>query len=322
MAAASASKIQSVPVSSSQSVVHLSNGISQQQLADTYALPLSNQPQLQQHFLQQSAYGGIPLTAYNPTYLVQQSNQLLNQHKQHLFKPAASFVSAYNSQSTADSPVPEAQALFQSPSSVASSGQIFSAHQDHLNDVRNDYSYQTLQGSSSNANVPTFERLVAPDGPKANAITQGIQQQPILSEQEVANLLNFGTLNGHQGFIASAYYNTESPGNSAPISNNQFDQPTKQQIINEYTLRQANEEMQQKQTTPPTSYQFVTTGSTQTERPLDGSVLDEHQKRLSDHFGDKNPLRIYVPDDDFNSNVLLKNCICFSFFFCQIDLLF
>lgn len=304
--AASASKIHSIPVSSSSSsVVHLTNGISQQQLPDTYALPLSNQPQLQQHFLQQSAYGAIPLTAYNPTYLVQQSNQLLNQHKQHLFKPAASFVSAYNAASTADSSAPEAQALFQSPS-VASSGQIFSAHQDHLNDVRHDYSYHTLQASSSNANVPSFERLVAPDGPKSNAIAQGIQQQPILSEQEVANLLNFGTLNGHQGFIASSYYNTESPENPPSIVNSQFDQPTKQQIINEYTLRQAEQEMQLKQTTPPTSYQFVTTGSTQTEKPLDGSVLDEHQKRLAEHFGDRNPLRIYVPDDDFNSNVLLN----------------
>lgn len=288
------SNVQTVPATSA--LVQLSNSIPQQQLPDTYSLALSNQPQLQQHFLQQhSAYGGVPLSVYNPTYLVTQSNQLLNQHKQHLFKPTSTnFLGSEPS-------APEAQ-----PLTVASAGQIFSANQDRLNDVRTEYSFNTFQGASSNGNAPAYERLVSPENIKTENVAPGIQQQPILSEQEVVNLLNFGNLNGHsqnQNFIASTYYQT-APSESPLPQLGQYDQFTNQQLLNDNTIRQANEDLSQKQaprdtTPPPTSYQFITT---QTAMPIDGSALNEHQKKLSEHFGDKGPLRIYVPDDDSSFN--------------------
>lgn len=297
----------SAKVQSPATVIQLSNSLSQQQLADTYALPLSNQPQLQQHFLQQQQ---SPYAVYNPTYLVTQSNQLLNQHKQQLFKPAATFTGSFNVATDLDTP--DVQALYQGQP-VASPGQIYSAHQDHINE----YSLASLQGASSTANSPTFERLVSADSPKSNTISESVQQQPILSEQEVANLLNFGTLNGHSNpaYLSVNYF--QAPSSDSPLrSGIEYDQPTKQQLLNENTIRQAQEEIKlqkgQATTTTPasTSYQFVSTGPTQTPASsADGSALDQHQKRLADHFNDQNPLRIYVPDDDFSSNVNIINLL-------------
>lgn len=298
-ALAASAKVQSP----SSQLYQLSNSLAQQQLPDSYALSLSNQPQLQQHILQQQSFGGLSLPVYNPTYLVTQSNQLLNQHKQQLFKPAASFVDAVSSLNA-----PDAQAIYQAQS-VASPGQIYSAHQDHLND----YSFSPLQTTTSNAiNSPTFERLISSsDSSKSNVIVPSVEQQPILSEQEIANLLNFGSLNGHSNpaYVSSEYYQT--PSSESPLlATLNLDQPTKQQLLNDDVIKQANENVKHKAqrlaTATPTanSYQYVSTASPlSTVGPTVGSAFEQNQKRLAEHFSDQNPLRIYVPDDDLNSNV-------------------
>lgn len=64
---------------------------------DPFQFPVTSQPQLQQYHHQQSAMmtQGLPLAAYNPTYLVQMSNNLLGQYQQHqphLFSPAHGYI--------------------------------------------------------------------------------------------------------------------------------------------------------------------------------------------------------------------------------------
>lgn len=64
---------------------------------DPFQFPITSQPQLQQYHHQQSAMmtQGLPLAAYNPTYLVQMSNNLLGQYQQnqpHLFSPAHGYI--------------------------------------------------------------------------------------------------------------------------------------------------------------------------------------------------------------------------------------
>lgn len=307
-ALAASAKVQSP----SSTLYQLSNSIGHQQFSDNYALPLANQPQLQQHLLQQQSYAGISLPVYNPTYLVTQSNQLLNQHKQQLFKPAAGFINGVSNLNG-----PEAQAIYHGHS-VASPGQIYSAHQDHIND----YSFAPVQTSTSNAiNSPSFERFISSDSPKSNTIVQSVEQQPLLSEQEIANLLNFGTLNGHSNptYLSPEYYQT--PSSESPLAATiNLDQPTKQQLVNDDIIKQANENVKHKSqrltTTPSTasSYQYVSTASPissigHTER----TAFDQHQKKLAEHFNDQNPLRIYVPDDDFNSNVCTKKLLTYYF---------
>lgn len=237
-----------------------------------------------------------------------QSNQLFNHHKQQLFKPAAAF--AGTDQATVNLNTPDAQAIYQDQT-VASPGQIYSAHQDRINE----YSFASFPSASSSVNTPTFERLVSSDNPKSNTIDQNVQQQPILSEQEVAHLLNFGMLNGHSSptFLTSNYYQT--PSSDTPLTSAiEYDQPTRQQMLNENTIRQATEDIRQdtqqqvgtRVTTTPatTSYQFVSSGPTQTEKSTGVSALNQHEKRLAEHFSEQNPLRIYVPDVDISSNVI------------------
>lgn len=65
---------------------------------DPFQFPVTSQPQLQQYHHQQSAmmHQGLPLAAYNPTYLVQMSNNLFGQYQQnqphHLFSPAQGYI--------------------------------------------------------------------------------------------------------------------------------------------------------------------------------------------------------------------------------------
>lgn len=282
----------------SPTVIQLSNSIAQaQQLADTYSL--TNQPQLQQHYLQQS-YPGISLPVYNPTYLVTQSNHLFNQHKQQLFKPEIPFVSAAG--------VTAHDAALLQAQSVASPGQIYSAHQDHIKD--NSFNSAQSSSSSSAANSPTYERLISSNSPKSNTVIQSIQQQPILSEQEVANLLNYGTLNGHS---SPSFYSEfwQAPSSESPLrASIEFDSPTNQQIINDNIIQQANDNVRQQTTqkltaTPTSNYQVYSTAASTTIKPSRGSALDQHQQKLTEHFGDQNTLRIYVPDDDI-SNVIIS----------------
>lgn len=201
--------------------------------------------QLQQNFLhQQSIVQGMPLAVYNPTYLVTQSNQLLDQHKRHLFQPAVDTKEKSNLIAEASNQTPV--------HSVASPGQIMSAAKDKISDVTR---YETLPSNPS----PLIRGKYSPamSGP-AN---------PTLTEKEVSDLINFGKLydNGDQnGFSASSYYD------SFPDTQSDFD-ITQQQRDNEEILRQANEDIAAKKIA-------VTSPTTTT------SIVTEHQRRLAEQF--------------------------------------
>ncbi|GAB0087354.1 hypothetical protein DMENIID0001_016500 [Sergentomyia squamirostris] len=94
-------------------------------------------PHMQKQIAQQmTMLHGMPDSVYNPTYLVTQSNNLLQQHQQHLFRPEPSYIAAYQQQHQhqqnphqtyiTHNTVPE------SYQNAASPGQIYQAHHDQL----------------------------------------------------------------------------------------------------------------------------------------------------------------------------------------------
>lgn len=280
----------------------------QQQLPDTYGIPIGNQPQLQQHLLQQqSMLHNVPVV-YNPTYLVTQSNNLLKQHREHLFKPAPAFLGTINQASLTNT-----QPL-QDVNSVASAGQLAEAahdqqkHEDHAQQQQPHSQSQThtqtqtqaLQNSISFRpdfvsngqqidNTPSFQRYVA-DRPATNGI---IVQQPILTESELNSLLSIGgnDNDGQNRFIASTFYQAQ-PDPQVEIDNRQ------RQQFNEITIAKANQELNQKVNTVE-----VNTVRTNSRKK---TAHQEHQEKLAEQFSNKTPLRIIVPDEEYAKVINFK----------------
>ncbi|XP_065083176.1 putative mediator of RNA polymerase II transcription subunit 12 [Ochlerotatus camptorhynchus] len=196
-----------------------------------YGIPLATQPQLQQHILQQtSMLQGMPVSLYNPTYLVTQSNNLFNNHQQqlqtNLFKPETSFLGAVQTPPTQPGNVVFNSYSYKHGEPAASTGQILSATQDQLNELQNAVSQiqlNDLQSQHSN-DVPTYAQLVGHEQlalhqqqiPQQSQLEQELQQQLIqqhektsrhqLTEGEIANLLNYGTINLHDQLSSNDYY--------------------------------------------------------------------------------------------------------------------
>lgn len=298
----------------------------QQQLSDTYALPISNQPQLQQHLLQQqSMLQNMPVSVYNPTYLVQQSNNLLKQHREQLFKPAPAYLGTIN-QPTIDLSPNNAQPLAD-VNSVASPGQILASaqsqhkqehhhqheqqqHHQHEQQQQHQHEQQqqqeplqqqlpqspqqqsnsiSLHGDfassllSSAENTPTFERYVAERQP--NIV---FAQQSTLTESELNNLLNIGNQHADDEanrFIASTYYQSSPPDPQVEIENQH------RQKVNDLTIAQANEELKDK-------FNSIESTKSKARKPTT-SAHQEHQQKLAEQFTERTPLRIYVPDEDY-----------------------
>lgn len=286
----------------------------QQQLADTYGLPIGNQPQLQQHLLQQqSMLHNVPVV-YNPTYLVTQSNNLLKQHREQLFKPAPAFLGTIN-----QSPLTDAQPL-QDVNSVASPGQLAEAahdqqkNEDHAQQPHSQSQSHTQTHTQSHTqtqnqalqnsislrpdfvsngqqidNTPSFQRYVA-DRPATNGI---IVQQPILTESELNSLLSIGghDNDGQNRFIASTFYQTQ-PDPQIEIDNRQ------RQQFNDITIAKANQEINQKVNTVE-----VNTMRTNSRKK---TAHQEHQEKLAEQFSNKTPLRIIVPDEEYAKVIQFK----------------
>lgn len=298
-----------IPIPLSSSLIQFSNAIPQQQLPDTYTQSLSEIPQLQGHLLQQSMMQGAPI--YNPTYLVTQSNNLLNQHRERLFKPATSFLDTFN-QPAVELSSNGAQS-FDDVNSVASPGQILTSNQSQKKEFEtttspaasNDFRSSVVSNTN---NSPKFERFLSqkPAYRPTNDIIFGQSsggsqvQQPILTEQEVASYLNFGATSNNnnnnnyhiksiddQGFIASTYYQTQ-PDPQIEVEN------TQRQQQNDFKISQANADLHFKLQTSVSPVKPSTVKHT-------GNALDEHHKKLALHFGSKDQLRIVVPDES-NSN--------------------
>lgn len=263
--------------------IQLSNQVPQQQLPDTYALPIGNQPQLQQHLLQQqSMLQNVPVSVYNPTYLVTQSNNLLKQHREQLFKPAPAYLGTIN-QATIDLSPGSSQPL-QDVNSVASPGQLLTSAQSQQKQaqaqplsnsipLRNDFAPSAPQTD----NAPTFQRYVA-DRPSSGIVVQ----QPVLTESELNNLLNIGNheIDEQNRFVASAFFR---PDPQVEIENRE------RQKYNDIKIAKANEELQDKFNSAE-----VTIGVRKK------TAHQEHQEKLAEQFSSKpQPLRIFVPDDDY-----------------------
>lgn len=274
-------------------LVQMAEPIPQQQLPDTYALPISNQPQLQQHLLQQQAMvQGVPMAVYNPSYLVQQSSNLLDQHRERLFKPAPEFLSSFN-QPNADPSPSEAQPL-SGVESVASAGQVLASIQKQ----QQQQSAQPNEFGAMNVITPnsyqSFQQIV--QKPTSDVIIghtnrQSQVQQPILSQRELANLLNIGSTqvqNTEQGFVASSYYQT-APDPQVEIENAQ------RQRENAITIGKANFEARKKLVKGTST----TTQRARAPRPSSTttSAYEVHQKNLADTLGGRTKLMIVVPDE-------------------------
>jgi hypothetical protein len=168
---------------------------------DPFSYPVTTQPQLQQYHLQQNAMlqQGMPLAAYNPTYLVMQSNQLLGQHQQHLtphlFSPAHGYIDTSNS---ATPPQFNTGKNYE----VASLGQIWTAQKDVDQQIQGGYPTSTLAPSSTIAgfyndisaasqNIPTIAQYEAK--PNNYMYSQNFIDLPEekLSSNDIHNILNY-----------------------------------------------------------------------------------------------------------------------------------
>lgn len=297
-ASSSSSTSNSAPVAAP---LILSNSMPQQQLPDTYALPISNQPQLQQHLLQQqSMLQNMPVSVYNPTYLVQQSNNLLKQHREQLFKPAPAYLGTIN-QPTIDMTPHNAQPLAD-VHNVASPGQLLLSAQSQQKQAQHQQDESTQNQASqapqpsqsgsiqlhadytsSGENAPTSERFIAERPPSIV-----FAQQPTLTESELNNLLNIGHQHADDEtsrFIASTYFQSPQPDIQVEIENRH------RQTVNDLTIAQANEELKDK-------FKSIEIPKPKTRKPT-SSVHQEHQQKLADQFTEKTPLRIYVPDEEY-----------------------
>lgn len=234
---------------------------------DPFQFPVTAQPQLQQYHLQQNAMTnyGMPLAAYNPTYLVQMSNSLLGQHQQHLtsqlFSPAQGYIDTsalVHHPQTHSSSSPLDKHNYE----VASLGQIVTAQQ-HVDHQLNGILTSTLAPttisdffphdfSAASHNVPSIAQL--PD-PKPNAYSYS------------------------QNFIDLPDEHSSSHGG---YQNNliNYDEAYQRQVENDLILKEAHENLQ---------------GKLERQQQREAVAFDLHQHALAEQF---NPLRIIVPDED------------------------
>ncbi|XP_058813657.1 polyglutamine-repeat protein pqn-41 isoform X2 [Topomyia yanbarensis] len=332
----------------------------------SYGVPLASQPQLQQHILQQSSMmQGMPL--YNPTYLVTQSNNLFNNHQQQqlqttLFKPETSYLG------TVPGPQPPASNFVYNSYSykhgepAASAGQILAATQDQLHELQSAVSQiqlNDLQQQHSH-DSPTYAQLVGHEQlslhqqqiPQQNQLEQQLQQQLIqqheksshhqLTESEIANLLNYGTINLHNQLSPNDYYHyqvDQEQQNSYqhPLQQQQQEQQSfyelaERQQENDRILAQAQQELYQQQqlayqanTVAPQLTQQHSQAQAQAPQTTDYLLAyQEHQQAVANALGlgndaqnskratvepvetTQSPLRIVVPDGEGESTDSVK----------------
>ncbi|XP_058467499.1 putative mediator of RNA polymerase II transcription subunit 12 [Malaya genurostris] len=276
-----------------------------------YGIPLAVQPQLQQHILQQtSMLQGMPL--YNPTYLVTQSNNLFNNHQHQqqttLFKPETSFLGTVPSPQPADGNVVFNSYTYKHEP-AASAGQILAATQDQLHELQSAVSQiqlNDLQQQHSH-DAPTYAQLVGHEQlalhqqqiPQQNQLEQQLQQQLIqqqeksshqLTENEIANLLNYGTINLHNQLSPNDYYHYQVdqeqqqqqqqqqdiyqyPHHHHRLQHQQQEEPqslyelSQRQQENERILAQAQQDLLQQQQQQQLSYQANTLAPQQQQLP-------------------------------------------------------
>lgn len=246
---------------------------------DPFGFPVTSQPQLQQYHLQQNTMlrQGMPLASLNPTYLVVQSNNLLNQHQQHLtpnlFRPENGFVdTSVTSQPSFVTSQPSFVTYnsydYSGPQEVASLGQILSAQRDAL---EQQYEVSSTQAPSTISNYvhhdgqasqnnPTYSQVPDPKPSNYQYSQQNFVDLPDerLTQHDIQNLLNYNGL--YQDYI------------------------NHRQLENDLILREAQEKLQNKLSIQHQQQQ---------------TAYDLHQLVQQEKY---NPLRIVVPDEDQEVN--------------------
>ncbi|XP_055586425.1 uncharacterized protein LOC129739069 [Uranotaenia lowii] len=287
-----------------------------------YAVPLASQPQLQQHILQQtSMLQGMPLSLYNPTYLVTQSNNLFNNHQQqlqsNLFKPENNFFgSLQNSQPIVGNTGYESY-MFKNSEPAASPGQILAATQDQLHELQNAVTQIQLNDlqQQPTLDTPTYAQLVGHEHlavhqqqlPQQNQLEEQLQQQLIqqqekstqqqhqLSSSEISSLLNYGTINLHNQLSPNDYYHYQTDQDRQQVQQQQsFYELSERQKENERILAQAQQDLQQQQQQLQYQQSYLeqpdsvrhTSHSAQTAQSDDYyKAYQEHQKAVANALG-------------------------------------
>lgn len=228
---------------------------------DPFGFPVTAQPQLQQYHLQQNAMlqQGMPLAAYNPTYLVMQSNNLLGQHQQHLtphlFSPANGYIdTSGGTQSNLVTP------SYQTKNhEVASLGQIYSAQKDF---------YHQLQGSVTSTVAPSTISGYYHDVSASQNVpaVSHLEPNPVLSNYQ------------HSQNYVDLHDDRLSSNDIQNFFN--YDDAYQRQIENDLILKEAQEKLNDK-------LQF--------QKQQEATAYDLHQLAVAEKF---NPLRIIVPDEN------------------------
>lgn len=270
------------------------------------------------HHMMPAQYTGqvnaVPLSAYNPTYLVTQSNQLLDQHKQHLFKPDRHYG---NHQPQPQQYQNQQQLSLRHPGSDLIETEFLPSFQLPSGDY---VSLQTVVHHQPSINTPQSPEIVSPHQ----------QGTAALSIQEVSNLLNFGSMqqpvadvnnSPKNGFIASRYYHTDGSSSVVQQSPNSYDETIYQhQQQNEERINAANRQallsaQQAIDTAPFATSQpdpvgdstiFVTRSPEQRASEAEADAAHQrHQQRLAEHAA--SDMRIYVPDEDYSAEQVCNN---------------
>lgn len=266
------------------------------------------------------------MAVYNPTYLVTQSNQLLSQHKQHLFKPDPLFVQ------------------HQSHKSSGGESEFIPSYQlEQSHSTPDPISHYQNQQISQPLDEPQFARLIAAPPPNQqqhppsndapfptikhhHKHSSVLQQRPTLTENEMSNLLNFGRLEGDSsqyqndnqatGFVASSFMQTEpinTSSGSVLYTNPSFETVLQHQQQNNERIveatRQAmnnNNNNNNHKQSPSSSYHnqakhhqntiFVTKSPDQKrQEDIEDSITAQHKDHSNHHISGSD-LHIYVPD--------------------------
>lgn len=294
------------------------------------SFPTTNQlKQSGHHHAQLQQFSGqmntVPQAAYNPTYLVTQSNQLFDQHKQHLFNPERQYL--HQQQHVTAQRHPSADATIESeflPSFQLPSGDYVQLQSNPLPQPQ--YNQLILnQSSALSTNLPHQVSSIE------------IQQQPVsaaLSAQEVSNLLNYGSLQPPaaaneqrtaDGFVASNFYQTNNNKNapqflSVGITRDEDSiyrhQQENEERINAATRQQQAMLIATKQLSPARIYAYQTKRPEPTESTIfvtrspelraseaeAESAHQRHQQRVAEHMAATSDMRIYVPDEDYSTD--------------------
>lgn len=215
------------------------------------------------------------LQAYNPSFLVKESNNLFNHHQQmqqQLFKPDLNFVSAFNNGATASSP--QYHSTYQSPSNT---GNFFPPpHYDNSeqNQLQDPYVAAASQDS------PTYNQYISTTSQKSYST-------PVSSE-EYSNLYKLNQVNGELSQQGYEYdYNTR-------------------QAENERILAQANQELLlQSQIQQQQQQQNEVSAHEQHQQYL--------AQQFGNKIPDNNGMRIYYPDEDSSNTPLQQRSDDYSF---------